>query len=367
MAGSIGNLNIGVTLDGSQAQQGLANLVSVLDQFSAKVARAAAIGSFLGNLTFKAFETSIRGAVNMLEKLSSKILQIRLNADKTKFDEMIAKGADPTKVVQTKEFDQSVLGGFTKLKLAWDGLVDNVTKVFGPALSGIFTGAAAWVKWLGDNLGKALSAENLNLQGMFENCYKIAIEIGATIVDAGLELVRLVNSIKLLGNKTVRNEAWDKILYDLGLITKKEWNKRLNENLKEGNKNGDIAAVNKWADQDAVLKGWRERAGNIADNLKRNLPKFDPDPLAKAAGLGESKAADFNPMSIFGSSAGYNSEESYKARMMLQFKDLFPEEQKNEQVAAIKENTDVVSGKLDTLIEKFGGLVPAGVMDFGVA
>lgn len=368
MAASIGNLNIGVTLDGSQAQQGLANLVSTLDQFSAKVARAAAIGSFLGNLTFKAFETSVRGAVNMLETLSRKILQIRLDADRTKFNDMIANGADPTQVVKSKEFNESVLGGFSKLKLAWDGLLDSVTKVFGPAISGIFTGAAAMVKWLGENISKALDAETLNLQGMFENCYKIAIDIGAKIIEAGLELVRLVNSVKLLGNKTARNEAWDKILYDLGFITKKEWNDRLNENLKNGAKNGDIDGINQWADSDRILGNFKNSALAGLNNLKKNLPQFDPPKLAEAAGLKGNEAKPFDPMSIFGSSASRNSDEAYKARMMLQYKDLFPEgAEGNEQVKAIRDNTNVLGDKLDGIASALGGLVPAGVMDFGVA
>ena len=384
MAGSIGNLNIGVTLDGSQAQQGLANLVSVLDQFSAKVARAAAIGSFLGNLTFKAFETSIRGAVNMLETLSSKILQIRLNADKTKFQEKLDAGMDPAELVKSKEFNESVLAGVTRFGMAWDNIIDKVTSIFGPAISGALTGAAAILEVLGKNLSEIFSPENFSLQGMFENMYKITLDIASVLVDAGAKLLGFFNDARLLFNKTVVKDAIDeqrnwftrtfpKLAKEMGPLSMfylpdKDLEKNRQKRMKEAEQNGDLAAAQKVIDAGKMIEGFKNRAVQGLAQLANKPPKLEkpPEVILEKAGL-KVQTKEFDPMSIFGSSAGYNSDEAYKSRMMLQYRDLFPEEQKNEQVAAVKENTDVVGGKLDILIEKFGGLVPAGVMDFGVA
>ena len=385
MAASIGNLNIGVTLDGSQAQQGLANLVSTLDQFSAKVARAAAIGSFLGNLTFKAFETSVRGAVNMLETLSRKILQIRLDADKTKFNDMIAKGADPTQVVKSKEFNESVLGGMTRLSMAWDDIIEKVTSIFGPAISGALTGASVLLEVFGKNLASIFDPNNFSLQNMFENMYKITLGIASTLVEAGATMLKFFNDASLLFNKTVVKEAVEdgtnwltnnfpniaKTMWKFGLYNPDKTREQTREkNMNEARKNGDLDAAQKVIDAGKLIDGFKNRAVEGLAKLAQNPPKFDkpPEEIARKAGLKIPEAKQFDPMSIFGSSAGRNSDEAYRSRMMLQYKDLFPEgAEGNEQVKAIRDNTNVLGDKLDGIASALGGLAPAGVMDFGVA
>lgn len=289
MAGqNISTANISLGMDSAQAERGFNRIGQLIDGMSSRLqaatARGAAFGTFLGNLSWKALETGIQKT----KELYQSIVNTRLEIEKADFNKMITDGADPKELLKTEKFDQSLLGGTSKMSAAWNEIVNSATTVFSPAISGVFTAVAGIMQKVGEWIGEAFKVSGENLKSVFESCYKITLEIAKALVEGGTEVAKLLNSTRLLGNKSAVGGAWDRSLFDLGLIDRKEMNKRMNDRMAGGEFQQDMKHINAVNDANDAIDRFRNAGLKGLDNMMLKMPEFKLDP-AKVFGVKEAK------------------------------------------------------------------------------
>jgi hypothetical protein len=285
MAGNnISTANISLGMDATQAEAGFNRIGQLIEGMGSRLqsatARGAAFGTFLGNLSWKALELGTQ----KVQDLARSILNTRLEIEKTDFSKMIGEGADPKELMKTEKFDQSILGGTSKMAAAWAEIVDSTTTVFSPAISGVFTAVAAVMKSIGEWIGETFKVSGENLKSIFESCYKITLQIAEKLIEGGTEVAKLINSTRLLGNKSATGSAWDKILFDVGWIDRREMNKRMNDRLADPNNKGDIEHINTVNNANDAIENLKKSALKNIDGLIKNMPAFNLDP-AKVFGV----------------------------------------------------------------------------------
>lgn len=264
MAGTnLSTLSIQVGMDSNAAERGFNRLGALIDGMSSKISTAAMAGSAIGTaMGAAAVEFGRR-----VEQMIQSVIKFRMEADKAKFQKMIDEGASVDSVVNSQAFDESVLGGMTKMKSAWDEMLDSVTSVFAPALSGVFTGIGAVIKGFTDWFKDIFDPKQFKFEDMFKNAYTIVLDIAKVLIDAATGFIKIVNKARELAQNI--SQAGDMMALDVGLITRETFNERLNNRL--GNFQ-EIQQANAWLDR------MRDKAWAGLDAVRDRPPQFNFDP-----------------------------------------------------------------------------------------
>lgn len=299
MAG-ISAMNIAIGMDAGAAEKGFNRLGAMVEGFQADLTKATMIGSAFGTLIGNMATDSVR----KVEGLAKSFATMRQEMEKADFTKLIEAGANPQDIINSKAFEESVFGGVAKAQSAWDEMVRVATDVFAPAVSGVFTGVASVVKATTEAFTEIMNPEKLGLQNMFENMYKITLDIAKVLVDAGQQVGKIFNNARLIANPTATGQAWDDFRKELpwwmGGLSRKAYNERLNNRLTKM-PGADLKQIEAVQQAEEWINGLGERARTKLDELKVNPPKFnlDPEKLFGSIRNQANEMATVNPNSVF--------------------------------------------------------------------
>lgn len=288
MAGTnLSTLSIQVGMDSNAAERGFNRLGALIDGMSSKISMAAMAGSAIGTAMGAAAVEFGRRVESMIQS----VVKFRMEADKANFQKMIDAGASVESVVNSKDFNESVLGGMMKMKSAWDEMLESVTSIFAPALSGVFTGIGASLKALMEWAKELFDSEDLGIEDMFQKSYEITIDIAKMLVWGGAELLKYALSVKdalAKGFDSLAAFAPGKGMVE-GIVRK---------GLADAGVKGIDDGMNDrfaWIDQQRdKLRGGLDRARKNPPNFNIDWDKFFKRPEVKPANV-----ELFDPKSVF--------------------------------------------------------------------